>query len=66
MAGYGIKLKPSIHMPKEAARIWLEITGVRVERLQHITSQDCIAEGISNTLREHDAEVHLQKQFQEL
>ena len=32
-----IKWKPSIHMPKEAARIWLKVTDVRVERLQEIT-----------------------------
>jgi len=33
-------------MPKWAARIWLEITGVRVERVQEITQSDCISEGI--------------------
>lgn len=40
------KWKPSIHMPKEAARIWLKVTDVRVERLQKITEDGCIAEGI--------------------
>lgn len=36
---------PSIHMPKEAARIWLKVTDVRVERLQDITSQGAWKEG---------------------
>ena len=37
---------PSIHMPKEAARIWLKVTNVRVERLQEITEDEAVKEGI--------------------
>lgn len=36
---------PSIHMPKEAARIWLKVTDVRVKRLQDMTDDDAEAEG---------------------
>lgn len=36
---------PSIHMPKETARIWLRVTDVRVERLQDMTDDDAEAEG---------------------
>jgi hypothetical protein len=36
----------SIHMPKEAARIWLKVTDVRVERLQEITDEQAKREGI--------------------
>lgn len=40
------KWKPSIHMPKEAARIWLKVTDVRVERLQELTEVGIRKEGI--------------------
>lgn len=39
------KWKPSIHMPREAARIFLRVTNVRVERLQEITPKDAWEEG---------------------
>lgn len=39
------KWKPSIRMPKEAARIWLKVTDVKVERLQNITEDGSKAEG---------------------
>ena len=38
--------KPSIHMPKEAARLFLKVTDVRVERLQDMEEEDAIKEGI--------------------
>mgnify|MGYP005970856413 CR=1 FL=1 len=46
--GNVIKWHPSIHMPKEAARIWLKVTNVRVERLQEITIDGIRNEGISS------------------
>lgn len=43
---YGYKWRPSIHMPREAARIFLRVTGVRAERLQDISADSCAMEGV--------------------
>ncbi len=43
---YGYRWKPSIHMPKEACRLFLENKNVRVQRISQISDEDCIAEGI--------------------
>jgi hypothetical protein len=41
-----IPWKPSIHMPKNAARIWLRVKDVRIERVKGISDADALAEGI--------------------
>lgn len=44
---YGVKPTPSIHMPRWASRLTLEVTDVRVERLQDIGRSDVLAEGVT-------------------
>ena len=53
MNGREIKIvwRPSIHMPKAAARLFLRVTSVRIQRLQEITSGEAVAEGIKSNLR---------------
>lgn len=45
----GERWRPSIHMPKEAARIFLRVKDVRVERLQDMTEEAAIAEGFPDS-----------------
>ena len=48
-----VRWHPSIHMPKEAARIWLKVADVRVERLQDITNDDALKEGAEGVRCDH-------------
>lgn len=45
---YSVKWRPSIFMPREACRLFLKVKNVRVERLQEISGQDVLAEGVDN------------------
>lgn len=48
-----VRWSPSIHMPKEAARIQLNVTDVRVERLQDITNEQILKEGCNKSAIDH-------------
>ncbi len=57
-----MKWHPSLHMPKEAARIWLKVTDVRVEQLQDITIDDIRREGLSSVaVHAGDMEIALEE-----
>lgn len=61
-SGWRGKWRPSMHMPKEAARIWLKVTDVRVERLQEITIDGIRNEGISSmAVHSGDMEIALKE-----
>lgn len=53
-----IKWRPSIHMPKEAARLFLRVTGVRVEQLRDIDLAGCRAEGIWDDYKTSSEKYH--------
>jgi len=53
-----IKWKPSLFMPKGAARIWVECTGVKCDRLHNISKQDAINEGVEQIDKELPFEMY--------
>ena len=57
---------PSIHMPKEAARIFLRVPDVHVERVQEITGAECVREGIPQESLKEVGEAFTVGQFADL
>lgn len=60
-----IPWRPAIHMPKEAARIWLKVTNVRMERLQEITEEQAEEEGCQAYSFEQEGAVFGQEDIDE-
>lgn len=60
---YGYEWKPSIHMPKSACRIFLRVTDVRCERLQDISEQDAVDEGILDIWASSSDGTHAYKNY---
>ena len=66
MHGSRPEWRPSIHMPKEAARIFLKVKDVRVERLQDITEKQAETEGINGSEALYDGYIDAREKFAEL
>ena len=58
----GVKWRPSIHMPKEVARLWLKVTDVRIERIKDISKEDCFKEGVTK-IHMRDPQLAFHKMF---